>query len=103
MFFSEKGCFSEKKKPPAGMHHTDHRAGDAPKPPFPIKSIDTNPEINPKTAGKKNHYLLVCTLRPLPWQRTVVHSLNSFNVPVMFCDSDKLVAAPVIKSDKIFR
>ena len=30
--FSSKGCFSWKKKPPAGLHHTDHRAGDAPKP-----------------------------------------------------------------------
>ena len=25
-------CFSLKKKPPAGLHHTEDRAGDAPKP-----------------------------------------------------------------------
>ena len=24
--------FSKKKKPPAGLHHTEDRAGDAPKP-----------------------------------------------------------------------
>ena len=47
--FSLKGCFFEKKKPPAGLHHTDHRAGDAPKTPFhqnPLK-INKNPKINP--------------------------------------------------------
>ena len=25
-------CFFLKKKPPAGLHHTENRAGDAPKP-----------------------------------------------------------------------
>ena len=39
MFFLEK-------KPPAGLHHTEERIGDAPKPQFLIKSIG-NQKIRP--------------------------------------------------------
>ena len=35
-----KSIFSEKTKPPAGLHHTEVRIGDAPNPPFPIESIE---------------------------------------------------------------
>ena len=38
--FSEKCCFPKKKKAPAGLHQTEDRAGDAPKPQFSIKSIE---------------------------------------------------------------
>ena len=38
--FSQECYFSQKKKPPAGLHQTEDRAGDAPKPPFPSKSIE---------------------------------------------------------------
>ena len=36
--FSGKSCFLLKKKPPAGLHHTEDRAGNAPNPPFPIQT-----------------------------------------------------------------
>ena len=43
--------FFWKKKPPAGLHHTEDRIGDAPKPPFSIKSIGNqqNPAISVET------------------------------------------------------
>ena len=34
------------KKPPAGLHHTEDRAGDAPKHPFSITSIRKHPLEN---------------------------------------------------------
>ena len=37
MFFHEGHAFLE-KKPPAGLHHTEDRIGDAPNPPFPIQT-----------------------------------------------------------------
>ena len=53
--FSQKGCFSKKKQRQAGMHHTDHRAGDPPKPPFPIESIEkpNKSENQPQNSRKK--------------------------------------------------
>ena len=44
MFFLEK-------KPPAGLHHTENRIGDAPKPQFSIKSFENqqNPAISVET------------------------------------------------------
>ena len=48
MFFSEK-------KTPAGLHHTEDRAGDAPKPPFSLKIIENHVfERRSCFSGKKN-------------------------------------------------
>ena len=48
--------FSQKKKPPAGLHQTEDRAGDAPKPPFPSKFIENQQKSNnqPPVNQKKN-------------------------------------------------
>ena len=36
MYVFSKVMFFYTKKPPAGLHHTEVRIGDAPKPPFPM-------------------------------------------------------------------
>ena len=61
MFFLKRGVFLGKKSPrqgcttqitELGMHQNPHIQQN------PLKN-QRNPEINPKTAGKKNPYLLV--------------------------------------------
>ena len=55
------------EKHPAGLHHTEDRAGDAPKPPFPTKFIKTQqtPKIKPPV-NHKNYplFLSLCYSKP---------------------------------------
>ena len=45
IFLKNKKLFSD-IKPQAGLHHTENRAGDAPKPPLSIKPIKNQQKIN---------------------------------------------------------
>ena len=60
MFFWQRCCFSNKKKPPAGLHQTEDRAGDAPKPPFPSKSIDDTCAWTPNSVVCKSLECQLC-------------------------------------------
>ena len=51
--FLKGHVFSEKKQPPAGLHHTEVRIGDAPKPYLLMKSHKQKQKINPLTGGQK--------------------------------------------------
>ena len=53
--FSRKVCLFGGKQPPAGLHYTEVRIGDAPKPPFSINPFENhkNPEIKSQSNHKK--------------------------------------------------
>ena len=60
--FSSK-WHKQTKKPPAGKLATEVRSGDAPKPPFSIKSIEKSKKLRkstPLTSRTKKPYFLVC-------------------------------------------
>ena len=64
MFFLKRGVFLRKKSPRQGCTTQITELGIHQNPHFQLNPLknQTNPEINPKTAGKKNPYLLVCTI-----------------------------------------
>ena len=45
------------------MHHTDHRAGDPPKPPFPIESIENQQKSNNQCQNSRKKKPLFTSLR----------------------------------------
>ena len=60
--------FCKKQKPPAGLHHTEDRTGDAPKPHFqqnPLK-INKNPIIN-----------IPSTIKIIPYSWVWIESMNT--------------------------
>ena len=59
LFFIKSDVFLQQKKPPAGLHQTEDRAGDAPKPPFPSKSIE-NQQKSKNQPPVNHHYSWVC-------------------------------------------
>ena len=67
VFFRKRGVFL-KKKNPAGLHHTEDRAGDAPKHPFSIKSIENQEKPNNQPPVNHKNYLLFLSL-PGSWLR----------------------------------
>ena len=68
MFFLKRGVFLGKKSPRQGCTTQITELGMHQNPHFQLNPLknQTNPEINPKTAGKKNPYLLVCIKSPNP-------------------------------------
>ena len=57
------------KKPPAGLHQTEDRAGEAPKPPFPSKSIENQQKPNNQPPVNHKNYPLKLSLHQDPHLR----------------------------------
>ena len=53
------------------MHHTDHRAGDPPKPPFPIESIEKPNKSGNQPQNSRKKKPLFTSLNVVPWRRQI--------------------------------
>ena len=60
--FLKSVVFLETNKKTAGLHHTEDRAGDAPKPQFSIKPIENQHKSNNQPPANHGNYLLFLTL-----------------------------------------